>query len=185
MRLVTDEPIARASAIRHVACSRESEQSMSPSTQPQPPGTNLKRRTVLLVEDHPRQREAIRRWLVEKGFHVEMAADFHRAIRILEIEIPDLFCVNMTLPRESGLELCEHIRNDPRCQFVPILMTGDRGGPEDMANAEEAGANALLKKPFTREKLMQYVVVLLDDPIGDPRSLAPPAVSPPPRKLSA
>jgi DNA-binding response OmpR family regulator len=122
------------------------------------------KRVVVLVEDHPTQREAIRRCLAEKNFHVESAADYHGAIKVLEECVPDLLCVDMTLPRESGLELCEFIRKNQRLRFVPILMISDRSSPEDMANAEEAGANAFLKKPFTRDKLLKYVVVLLDGP---------------------
>jgi DNA-binding response OmpR family regulator len=41
---------------------------------------------------------------------------------------------------------------------------GDRSSPEDMAHAEEVGADAFLKKPFTRERLWKYVVTLLDGP---------------------
>jgi DNA-binding response OmpR family regulator len=119
---------------------------------------------VLLVEDHPTQREAIRRCLVEKKFQVEMASDYHGAIKVLTGCIPDLICVDMTLPRESGLELCEHVRGEEKLRTVPILVISDRSSPEDMANAEEAGANAFLKKPFTRDKLLKYVGVLLDGP---------------------
>lgn len=122
------------------------------------------KRVVVLVEDHPTQREAIRRCLVEKNFHVEVATDYHSALKVLEGRVPDLLCLDMTLPRESGLELCEHVRDDPRLRFVPILVISDRSSPEDMANAEDAGANAFLKKPFTRDKLLKYVGVLLDGP---------------------
>lgn len=122
------------------------------------------KRVVLLVEDHPTQREAIRRCLVEKNFDVQTAADYHGAIKVLADCIPDLLCLDMTLPRESGLELCEYIRADDRLRFVPILVISDRSSPEDMANAEDAGANAFLKKPFTRDRLLKYVAVLLDGP---------------------
>ncbi|HEY4015332.1 MAG TPA: response regulator [Polyangiaceae bacterium] len=122
------------------------------------------KRVVVLVEDHPAQREAIKRCLVEKNFHVVPFSDYHAAIKALENTVPDLLCVDMTLPRESGLELCEYARKNSRLRFVPILIISDRSSPEDMANAEEAGANAFLKKPFTRDKLLKYVMVLLDGP---------------------
>jgi DNA-binding response OmpR family regulator len=122
------------------------------------------KRVVLLVEDHPTQREAIRRCLAEKNFHVETASDYHSAIKALAAGTPDLLCLDMTLPRESGLELCEYIRSDEKLRYVPILVISDRSSPEDMANAEDAGANAFLKKPFTRDKLLKYVGVLLDGP---------------------
>ncbi|MGA7122253.1 MAG: response regulator [Polyangiaceae bacterium] len=157
---------------------------MSPSAPPPSPFSQPSERTILLVEDHPAQREVIRRWLIEENFRVEIASDFHRASKVLEHEVPILFCVDTTLPRESGLEFCEHIRKNPRFGSVPILLFCDRGAPEDMANAEEAGANALLRKPFSREKLLKYVLVLLDG-TGDPRIQMPAEMPADPPKLSA
>jgi two-component system, OmpR family, response regulator len=122
------------------------------------------KRIVLLVEDHPTQREAIRRCLVENNFHVDAIPDYHAAVKAMETLVPDLVCLDLTLPRESGFELCEHIRRDGRMKFVPILVMSDRSSPEDMANAEDVGANAFLKKPFSRDKLLKYVGVLLDGP---------------------
>src|SRR5271165_6122992 len=83
------------------------------------------RRLVVLVEDHPTQREAIRRCLVEKNFQVALATDNHSAIKLLADCVPDLLCLDMTLPRESGLELCEYVRSDQRLRFVPVLVISD------------------------------------------------------------
>ncbi len=122
------------------------------------------KRIVVLVEDHPTQREAIRRCLLENNFQVEATSDYHGAVKVLDTCVPDLVCLDLTLPRESGFDLCEHIRKDSRLRFVPVLVMSDRSSPEDMAHAEEVGANAFLKKPFTRDRLMKYVSVLLDGP---------------------
>ena len=122
------------------------------------------KRTILLVEDHPPEREAIRRVLVGQEFRVEATADYHGAVTLLAGPVPSLVCLDLTLPRESGFELCEHIRSDPRLRFVPILVMSERSSPEDMAHAENVGENAFLKKPFTREKLLKYVITLLDGP---------------------
>ncbi len=122
------------------------------------------KRTVLLVEDHPPEREMIRRALVGQGFHVETAVDYLGAVNYLSRLVPHLICLDLTLPRESGFELCEYIREDERLRFVPVMVVSDRSTPEDMAHAEHVGANAFLKKPFTRDKLIKYVVALLDGP---------------------
>jgi len=124
----------------------------------------IAKRTVLLVEDHPPEREMIRRALIGHDFHVETAVDYLAAVGYLSRLVPQLVCLDLTLPRESGFELCEHIRNDARHKFVPVLVMSDRSSPEDMAHAEYVGANAFLKKPFTREKLLKYVMTLLDGP---------------------
>src|SRR5277367_3668748 len=102
------------------------------------------KRTILLVEDNPPEREAIRRVLVGQEFRVDATADYHGAISLLADRVPSLVCVDVTLPRESGLDLCEYIRRDPRLRMVPVLIMSERSSPEDMANAEYAGANAFL-----------------------------------------
>ncbi len=122
------------------------------------------KRTVLLVEDHPPERETIRRVLIGQDFRVEATSDYHGAVQMLTTLVPSLVCLDLTLPRESGFELCEYIRGDARLRFVPILVMSEWSSPEDMAHAEYVGANAFLKKPFTREKLLKYVVTLLDGP---------------------
>jgi DNA-binding response OmpR family regulator len=122
------------------------------------------KRTVLLVEDHPPEREMIRRALMTQHFHVATAVDYHGAVDYLSKSAPHLVCLDLTLPRESGFELCEYIRSDQKLRLVPILVVSDRSSPEDMAQAEYVGANAFLKKPFTRERLVKYVITLLDGP---------------------
>jgi DNA-binding response OmpR family regulator len=122
------------------------------------------KRTVILVEDNPPEREAIRRVLIGQEFKVDATSDYHGAVTLLAASIPALVCLDLTLPRESGFELCEYIRSDSRLRFVPILVMSERSSPEDMAHAEYVGANAFLKKPFTREKLLKYVITLLDGP---------------------
>lgn len=122
------------------------------------------KRTILLVEDHAREREIIRRILVDNDFNVETTPDYHGAVRYLSQFVPNLVCLDLTLPRESGFELCEYVRKDTRFRFVPVLVVSERSSPEDMAQAEYVGANAFLKKPFSAPKLLKYVSTLLDGP---------------------
>ncbi len=122
------------------------------------------KRTILLVEDHPPERETIRRILIGKDFNVDATADYHGAVSLLASRVPNLVCTDLTLPRESGFELCEYIRRDERLRQVPVLVMSDKSSPEDMAHAEYVGANAFLKKPFSPERLLKYVVTLLDGP---------------------
>jgi chemotaxis family two-component system response regulator PixH len=120
------------------------------------------KRIALLVEDLPSLRETVSRYLRDNGLRVEAASDYQSAVAILTTCVPHLICLDVTLPRESGFELCEYIRRDPRLAWVPILVLSERASPEDMAYAEQVGANAYLKKPFTHERFDKYVTTLLD-----------------------
>ena len=50
------------------------------------------KRTVVLVEDHPVEREIVRQALVDQDFRVESAADYHGAIGALSKLVPHLVC---------------------------------------------------------------------------------------------
>lgn len=120
------------------------------------------KRVILVVEDHAREREKIRRILVDNDFDVETAGDYHGAVRYLSRMVPTMVVIDLALPRESGLDLCEYIRRDVRYRFVPLLVISDRSSPEDMAQAEYVGANAFLKKPFSGPKLLKFIATLLE-----------------------
>ena len=122
----------------------------------------LGKRTILLVEDDPRLRDTLWRYLADQDFHVETAVEYHAAVAALEQRTPTLVCLELALPRESGYELCEYIRGPLGMSNVPILAMSDRGSPEDMAYAEQVGANAYVKKPFTRRHLASCIATMLE-----------------------
>jgi CheY-like chemotaxis protein len=124
----------------------------------------VSRRIALVVEDNPPERHIVSGWLRLGGFEVETARDFRTAVAKLDSLRPDIICCDIVLPRESGLDLVEHVRQDPAIAWVPILVMSERSSPEDMAQAEQVGANAYLKKPFSRALFEKYVTALLDGP---------------------
>ncbi len=121
-------------------------------------------RVALIVEDDPPLQRQMVTHLERFGFRVVAALDFDTAVRHLMTVKPDVACIDLGLPRQSGYELCEHVRRQPHLEWTPILVTSERTFPEDMAHAEEAGANAFLKKPFTMARLLKYVRALLEGP---------------------
>jgi len=117
---------------------------------------------VLIVEDEPALQSSMRRELEQRGFHVRTAFDCRKALPQLEDPVPDVVCIDVCLPDQSGYELCEHVRRTPACADVPILVMGDDAFPEHMAHAEQAGANGFLKKPFRIEDLVGWIDSLLE-----------------------
>jgi DNA-binding response OmpR family regulator len=122
------------------------------------------RRVALVVEDEPTLRERVSAWLSESGFDVACARDYASGLATMGACFPILACIDLTLPRESGLDLVEAIRADVLGATLPIIVMSARHSPEDMAEAERVGANAFLKKPFTQKVLLDYVRSMLDAP---------------------
>ena len=114
-------------------------------------------RTALLVEDDPDLRPELRRCLEEIGFDVVEVGSGRLAVDVLGRVAPAIVVLDLMLPELSGLEVCEYIRRTPELKRVPVLITSARGMPQDRAQAEEAGADAYLVKPFSKDELIDAV----------------------------
>ncbi len=122
------------------------------------------RARILVVEDLPSQRETLCRMLERFGFGVAAVHDGALALAMLRKSRVDLVCMDVGLPRESGYQICEIIRNDPAMSDVAVLLMDDRASPLDRARAYEAGALGYLVKPFTVEELEEEVDSVLYGP---------------------
>jgi|GEM_PF-710163 DNA-binding response OmpR family regulator len=126
------------------------------------PQTIRKRPTALIVEDNPKLRSSMSEHLGRMGFHVQTASHYAAALAHLESRMPDIACIDIGLPTESGYELCEHIRGPLGLKFLPLMVTSEFGSPEYLAYAENAGADAFLMKPFSMTELGANIAALLN-----------------------
>jgi CheY-like chemotaxis protein len=117
---------------------------------------------VLVVEDDPALQKLIVTYLAQGGYEVIPSGDGQAALNQLASRRIDLVCLDLTLPRVSGYEVCETMRQDPRWANIPILIVSARALPEDRAYAEELGANGYLTKPFSRNDFNENVLRALE-----------------------
>jgi two-component system phosphate regulon response regulator OmpR len=106
---------------------------------------------LLVVDDDPRLRELLRRYLLEQGFRVTIAADAAEARAKLASIAFDLLVLDVMMPGESGLDLTKSLRGQGR---VPILLLTAMAEPEDRINGLEGGADDYLAKPFEPRELV-------------------------------
>jgi DNA-binding response OmpR family regulator len=120
------------------------------------------RKIVLVVEDHPSLRDAIRDLLNRMGLDTVEAGDGNSAMSRLACCNPDLVCLDLVLPESSGYDVCEFIRRSPQHRATPVLIMSERAYPEDRAHAAEVGANAFIAKPFSEANLRRRIETLLE-----------------------
>lgn len=122
---------------------------------------------ILIVEDEPGTVEMYRIMLEIEGYRVGVAYSLASAIRALEKARPDLILLDVVLRDSSGLDLCEHVRNDPKLQDLPIVIVSNLGSPQDIKAGLEAGANAYLTKPVSLDELLGAVQSNLKAPLEE------------------
>ncbi|SER21882.1 response regulator transcription factor [Microlunatus flavus] len=107
---------------------------------------------LLLVDDEPGLRSALRKGLAADGFAVDVAADGAEGLALASSETYDAVVLDVMLPRLSGYEVVRRLRAADN--WVPVLMLSAKDGEHDQADALDDGADDYLTKPFS------YVVLL-------------------------
>ena len=118
---------------------------------------------ILIVEDHPTMREAMRLVLEGEGFEIDEAADGQAALDRVRADPPDLVFLDMNIPGSSGAEVLMQIKADPATDGVKvIIVTADR--EEGRERAIGMGADEYFTKPFSPITLLQTVERVLSSP---------------------
>jgi DNA-binding response OmpR family regulator len=113
------------------------------------------RQTVLVVEDEPALRLLCRVNLELDGFDVLEAATLTEARSRLESSTVDVVLLDLHLGRELGHTLVQELAG--RTPRVPVALVS---GTAELPSAQEAGADAVLPKPFQIERLLDTVRTL-------------------------
>lgn len=124
---------------------------------------------ILVVDDESAMVSIVTFALRAQGFRTVSAADTVQARRLLEEgEAPvDLVVLDVMLPRESGVDLCRHIR---ATTGIPVILLTAKGEIDDRVTGLEAGADDYVVKPFSPRELALRVDAVLRR--GRPRQAA-------------
>jgi two-component system KDP operon response regulator KdpE len=109
---------------------------------------------ILVVDDEPQLRRALRTTLSALGFVVADAESGEAALDLLRTERFDLVLLDINMSGISGLETCRAIRARSE---VSILMLTVRDRSEDKIQALDAGADGYVTKPFDVNELLARI----------------------------
>jgi two-component system, response regulator len=125
-------------------------------------------RPILLVEDDPNDSEltlmalddcnlANRVHRVQDGVEAMEFLNYEGSYKTRKKEIPAVVLLDIKMPRMSGIEVLESIRNDEKLKTLPVVMlTSSREDP-DLVKCYELGANAYIVKPVDFKEFMDSV----------------------------
>jgi CheY-like chemotaxis protein len=116
---------------------------------------------ILLADDSPQALRLGEQILTGNGLEVVSVTDGATAMRRLEDVKPDLFIVDIYLPTKTGFDLVRYMKSEPAYRDIPVIFAV---APVDVFNeqdAKNAGADAILQKPFEASTLLDAVQGLL------------------------
>jgi two-component system OmpR family response regulator len=131
---------------------------------------------VLVVDDDRELRSLVGKYLGEHGFRVTQAANGREMMNAIEVGRFDLVVLDLMMPGESGLVLCQKLReqNGP-----PVIMLTAMGSEVDRVIGLEIGADDYVVKPFSPRELVARIKAVLRRALFQ-RRVWPRAAPPPP-----
>ena len=117
-----------------------------------------KKKKVLIVDDDTNICELLRLYIDKDGFDVAIANTGTQAIKLFELEKPDLVMLDIMLPELDGWQVCREIRKTSQ---VPIIMLTAKGEVFDKILGLELGADDYVVKPFEAKEVVARIHAVL------------------------
>ena len=116
-----------------------------------------------MADDEPHIRRILTTLLESASFQVDVVSDGTTALkRLLGRRRYDLVILDIVMPRASGLEVLERVRDARHLRGVPIVILTAKGQDVDRDRAFDLGASDFLTKPFSPKKLLVRIDELLE-----------------------
>ena len=117
---------------------------------------------ILIVDDDAVTLRATSRILKSAGYQVTEAANGAECLRLAREQSPDLILLDVVLPDESGVQICQRLKADSQLANVfVVLLSGIQTDSDSRAQGLEAGADGYIARPIANRELVARVQALL------------------------
>jgi len=124
--------------------------------------------SILIADDDQTVVVSLQYLLEQAGFQVVVAHDGQEALDAMRRDVPDLLLLDVMMPRLSGYDVCERIRESPTWRHVRILMLTAMGGEIEARKGLALGADDYMTKPFATQELLSRIKRLLSKQTCEP-----------------
>ncbi|MCL2119946.1 MAG: response regulator [Planctomycetaceae bacterium] len=116
---------------------------------------------VLIADDNMANVELLEAYLAGCDYEIATAADGAETLVMAESFEPNLILLDIMMPKLSGFEVCEELKNNVRTRGIMILMVTALTELGDIERAVTAGCDDYLSKPVNKAELLKRVENLL------------------------
>jgi DNA-binding response OmpR family regulator len=127
----------------------------------------VEKRRILIVDDDPAVRASLEDSLSE-NYETKTAGNESDGIALARSYRPDLILLDVDLGKDSGVNVCFSLKNDPVTARIPVLILTGIGSDPVRELARIAGASEYLEKPITPNELRERVASRLNRPDSSP-----------------
>lgn len=112
---------------------------------------------ILIADDDLEIADLLRFTFEQEKYAVVVANDGEQALRLVKEEKPDVVILDVNMPKMTGFEVCEKIRQDGATCLIPVIMLTSLSKAKDKLTGIKLGADDYLNKPFEPFELLARV----------------------------
>lgn len=118
---------------------------------------------ILIADDEIINLQVLENYLKMQGYSVIKASSGRMSLDLIRDEEPfDLIILDVIMPKMSGYEVCEKIREQYQSSELPVILLTSKGNMTDLVRGFNLGANDYLIKPFSKDELLSRVKTQLN-----------------------
>ncbi len=118
---------------------------------------------ILIADDEPNIVVSLEFLMKQRGYAVKVVNTGEDALNAVGEFGPDLILLDVMMPRMSGYDLCQKVRENPAWQGIKIIMLSAKGRDIEVTKGMAVGADAYVTKPFSTKDLIAKVQQLLGE----------------------
>ena len=118
---------------------------------------------VLIADDEPNIVTSLEYLMKMSGYEVAVARNGEEALELVAAFMPDLVLLDVMMPRRSGYDVCQRMRERPEWSAIRIVMLSAKGREAEVSKGLSLGADAYVTKPFSNRELIAKVAALLGE----------------------
>jgi CheY-like chemotaxis protein len=124
---------------------------------------NDRPRVILVADDDDDILDLVCLTLEQAGHETIRASDGEEALRLALRHRPDACVLDVVMPKRTGLEIIEVLRDTEETTDIPILLLTATVREKDLPPGVEKTGKGYLRKPFSPRELQERVALMLDD----------------------
>ncbi len=122
---------------------------------------SLEDAAILLVDDSPTNLNLLSGFIENCGWKILIATHGQEAIKLAEIEQPDIILLDIMMPGKDGFEICKQLKSNPQTQDIPVIFMTALSDKLEKVRGLSIGAVDYITKPFQAEEVIARLKIHL------------------------
>jgi DNA-binding response OmpR family regulator len=118
---------------------------------------------ILIADDEPNIVVSLEFLMKQRGYDIRVVSNGAEALEAVGEFRPDLILLDVMMPRVSGYDVCQKVRENPEWQGIKIIMLSAKGRDVEVTKGIAIGADAYVTKPFSTRELIAKVGEMLGE----------------------